>query len=40
VTLRVQDLAKPRSDMGVTMMFDFMGPLDVVMEFKYDYPRF
>ena len=39
VTLRVQDLAKPRSDMDDTMMFYLMGPPDVVMEFKYGYPQ-
>ncbi|KAF9649664.1 hypothetical protein BDM02DRAFT_3094462 [Thelephora ganbajun] len=39
VTLRVQDVSKPRSDMDDTMMSDFMGPLDMDMEFEHDYPQ-
>lgn len=39
MTLRVQDVSKPRSDMDDTMMSDFMGPLDMDMEFEHDYPQ-
>lgn len=39
VTLRVQDVSKPRSDMDDTMMSDLMGPFDMDMEFEHDYPQ-
>ena len=32
-------MSKPRSDVDDTMMSDFMGRLDVDMEFKHDYPQ-
>lgn len=39
VTLGIQDVSRPRSDMDDTMMSDFMGPLDMDMEFEHDYPQ-
>jgi hypothetical protein len=40
VTLRVQDMLKPRSDIDDTMMSDFVEPLDTDTEFEYGCPTF
>ena len=32
-------MSKPRSDVGDMMMSDFLGPLNLDMEFEYDYSQ-